>query len=101
VTGDAVGSIVWIFVPGRGRFALSLIPRGEFRQAGTVRGTSLSFTIDRNTYTVTSASRIVPGRAAFNLYVLHQPGWKPTYDNANVDTVHIGAADRLEYLTGN
>lgn len=99
VTGEARGSIVWIYVPGRGRFALSLVPRGQFRRAGSVRGTSLTFTVDGLTYTVSSASQIAPGQSAFNLYVLHQPRWKPTFENANLDTVHIGAADRLEYLT--
>jgi hypothetical protein len=100
VAGEATGSIVWIYVPNRGRFLLSLMPRGEFRQAGTVRGTSLTFTVDGNTYGATAASTIVPGQAAFNLYVLHQPGWKPDYANANLTTVHIGAADRAEYLLG-
>ena len=96
--GDAQGGVVWVYLPGAGRFLLSLIPRGEFTRAGTVRGTSLTFTAARNTYNITSASRIAPGDAAFNVYVLHQPGWKPDYPNANVDTVHIGAADRAEYL---
>ena len=44
------------------------------------------------------ALSVAPGDAPFNLYVLHQPGWKPTYANANLDTIHIGAADRAEYL---
>jgi hypothetical protein len=47
-----------------------------------------------------SSSRIAPATAAFNLYVLRQPEWKPTYRNANLDTIHIGSADRLEYLVG-
>jgi hypothetical protein len=97
--GEASGSVVWIYVPGDGRFLLSLIPRGEFVRAGSVRGTSLTFTLGE-TYNVTSATRIVPGDGAFNLYVLHQPGWKPDFPNANLDTVHIGAADRAEYLLG-
>jgi hypothetical protein len=50
------------------------------------------------TYDVLSSSRITPATAAFNLYVLRQPEWKPMYKNANLDTVHIGSADRVEYL---
>jgi len=30
--------------------------------------------------------------------VRRQPDWKPSYPKANLDTIHIGAADRLEYL---
>jgi hypothetical protein len=95
---EASGPIIWIYLPGRGRFLLSLTPRNAFRRAGEVRGTVLRFIADGQTYDVLSTSRIAPATAAFNLYVLRQPRWKPTYPNANLDTVHIGAADRLEYL---
>ena len=97
--GDA-GPIVWIYLPGRGRFLLSLAPRNGFRRAGEVRGTSLRFIVDGQTYDVVSSARIAPATAVFNLYVRRQPEWKPTYANANLDTVHIGSADRLEYLVG-
>ena len=98
VAGDVAGAVTWIYVPTRGRFLLSLVPRRDFRRAGSVRGTSLSFTVDGDTVAVTSASRIAPGEAAFNLYVRHQPAWKPSYPNADVDAIHMGAADRAEYL---
>ena len=98
--GSAAGPIIWIYLPGRGRFLLSLTPRSEFRRAGEVRGSTLRFTVEGQTYDVWSSSRIAPATAAFNLYVRRQPEWKPSYPNANLDTVHIGAADRLEYLLG-
>jgi hypothetical protein len=96
--GDVSGGIVWVYVPTAGRFLLSLTPRGQFVRAGTVRGTELTFRVGGNTYTVNSATRIAPADAAFNLYVLHQPGWKPTYEHANVDVAQAGAADKAEYL---
>jgi hypothetical protein len=95
--GDA-GPIIWMYLPGRGRFLLSLSPRSGFRRAGEVRGTSLRFIVDGQTYDVVSSARIAPATAAFNLYVRRQPDWKPTYANANLDTIHVGSADRLEYL---
>ena len=98
--GDAAGTIVWVYAPNAGRFLLSLLPHDQFVRAGSIRGTSLTFTAGGNTYTVTSASRIVPVDAALNLYVLHQPAWKPTYAHADLDTAHIGAADRAEDLVG-
>ena len=97
---EASGGIVWVYVPNAGRFLLSLIPRGRFVRAGTLRGTSLSFTVDGNVYSLSSATRIAPGDGAFNVYVQHQPGWKPTYQHADVATVHLGAADEPEYLIG-
>jgi hypothetical protein len=98
--GGSAGPILWMYLPGRGRFLLSLTPRSGFRRAGEVRGTSLRFIVDGQTYDVVSSSRIAPATAAFNLYLRRQPEWKPTYQNANLDTIHIGSADRLEYLVG-
>ena len=98
--GNAAGPILWMYMPGRGRFLLSLTPRNGFRRAGEVRGSSLRFIVDGQTYDVMSTLRIAPATAAFNLYVRQQRDWKPTYANANLDTVHIGSADRLEYLSG-
>ena len=99
---DVTGTVVWVYVPTRGRYLLSLTPRQQagFVKAGDVRGSSLKFRMDDDLIDILARSRIAPGQAAFNLYVLRQPGWKPTYPNANLDTVHIGAADRAEYLVG-
>jgi hypothetical protein len=95
---DETGSVVWVYVPNRGRFLLSLVPstRFGFRRAGEIRGSSLRFTVGGDTYSVSSSRRIAPGDAAFNLYVLHQPGWRPTYDNADLSMTIVGAADRME-----
>ena len=99
-SAEASGAVVWVYVPNGGRFLLSLIPRRQFARAGTLRGTSLSFNVDGMTYSLSSATRIAPGEGAYNVYVLHQPAWKPTYEHADVNAVLIGAADRAEYLLG-
>jgi hypothetical protein len=98
--GEESGGVVWIYIPTRGRFLLSVIPNPKqgFSRAGEIRGTSLRFTVGGNTYSVSSDAGIAPGIAAYNLYVLHQPEWRPSYPNANLDVVTIGAADRAEYL---
>ena len=100
--GTLSGAVVWIYVPNRGRFLLSLIPHPNlgFRRAGEVRGSSLRFTAGSDTFTIASGGRVAPGQSAFNLYVLHQPTWRPTYANANLDAFTIGSADRAEYLVG-
>ena len=98
--GDASGGILWVYVPNAGRFLLSLVPRRGFVRAGSVRGTSMTFQMDGNTYSINSATRIAPGDSAFNLYVLRQPAWKPTFAHADLDAIHLGAADRAEYLVG-
>ena len=100
--GDETGRVVWIYIPNRGRFQFSLVPlpRLGFKLAGETRGSSLRFTLGGDTFTITAARRIAPGTSAFNVYVLHQPAWRPTYANANVDAMVMGSADRAEYLAG-
>jgi hypothetical protein len=97
--GDELGSVVWIYLPNRGRFLFSLVPNAGhgFRRAGEIRGSSLRFTIGADVYSVNSASPIAPGESAYNLYVLHQPEWRPSYAHANVEAAITGAAERVEY----
>ena len=82
---EPIGPAIWLYAPGKGRFVLSLTPRAGFQKAGEVRGTSLSFKVGSDTFTVSSAVRIAPGDAPFNLYVLHEPAWRPV-----VDTFQVG-----------
>jgi hypothetical protein len=97
---EAAGVFVWIYVPGHGRFILSLLPHPGFSKTGEVRGSSLSFKDGTDTYSISAASRIAPGQAAFNLYVSHQPEWKPNYAFADVSKFNMGAEDRIESLIG-
>ena len=98
---DEVGGVfVWIYVSGHGRFIMSLLPQPGFSKAGEVRGTSLSFKHGSDTYSINAAAKIAPGQAAFNLYVLHQPDWKPAYPFADLSAFNMGAEDRLESLAG-
>jgi hypothetical protein len=98
--GEVTGATVWIYVANRGRFILSLAPNRAlgFRKAGEVRGSSLTFTIGSETFTINTANTIVPGETPFNLYVLQDRAWKPTYAFADLSAFTMGAADRAEWL---
>ena len=54
------GAVVWLYVANRGRYFLSLMPHPDlgFRKAGEVRGSSLGFTIGKDTFTLSAAGRI-------------------------------------------
>ena len=94
------GGIVWIYTEKHGRFLLSLIPHPELglRRAGEVRGTSLSFAIGSDTFNLSAGARIAPGQAAYSLYVLHEPEWKPSYPHADTSVFNMGVLDRSETL---
>lgn len=100
ITGEVTGAAVWIYVPNRGRFILSLAPNQAlgFRKAGEVRGSVLSFTLGADSFSIDCASPIAPGELPFNLYVLQDRSWKPTYPFADLSAFTMGAADRAEWL---
>src|ERR1043165_6059431 len=74
------GTLVWIYVPGHGRYVLSLAPRTElgFVKAGEVRGNVVSFTASQDQLRLELMSPAVIGETAYVLYVLHDAEWAPT-----------------------
>lgn len=87
---DVTGAVVWVYIPTRGRYLLSLTPRSGFSKAGDVRGSTMRFAVDGETISIVSRDRIAPGGAAFNLYVRREPKWVPSYPHANRDVLTIG-----------
>ena len=94
------GPVIWFYAGKRGRFILSLLPRRElgFRKAGEVRGSSLTFKVGNDTFSLVSGELIASRQGVFNLYILHQPSWRPTYEHADLDAFIMDAADRPEWL---
>jgi len=95
--GGVSGALAWFYLADRGRYILSLVPRSHlgFQKAGEVRGTSLVFTLDGDTFRLESAARIAPGYAPYNLYVLHDPAWRPKTPG---ESFLVGSADTAESL---
>ena len=77
------GASPWFYVPMHGRFILPLIPHADFRKIGEVRGNTLTFTIGDDTFILVSEDRIAQGSGPFNLYVQHDPGWRPPYSDTS------------------
>ena len=75
--GDESGNVVWLAIPGKGRFMLSVAPiRGEgFRVAGTVRDRDVRFESGSDRYIVRLAAPMVPGDGEWNLYVRSEPSY--------------------------
>jgi hypothetical protein len=73
------GTLLWIYVPGHGRYLLSLHPPDlAFESAGEVGGNSLTFTsADGNVFCIDTIERIAAGSATYILYVLSDLGWEP------------------------
>jgi hypothetical protein len=96
--GGVGGPVVWLAVDGRGRFILSLLPNEKlgFRRGGVVSRDGLLIRVAGEEIRVNCSREIAPGEGAFNLYVLHEPDWRPRDSAAG----HMGSADKPEYIIG-
>jgi hypothetical protein len=67
--------LVWLSVPGRGRFLLSLVPYSGylFQKAGVVKGFELSFSWNGDKYELRVPQAITESSGNWNLYVLAAP----------------------------
>lgn len=73
------GKLVWLAIPGRGRFLLSLAPHTgySFQKAGVVSGFGLSFSWNGDRYELISKKQITESSGNWNLYVLAAPSASP------------------------
>jgi len=99
VGGGIAGPALWLYLPSRGRFVMSLVPNAKlgFRRAGEVADGLLTFAAGQDRFVIRSADRIAPAGGRFNLYVRHDPGWRPKNDAARAPFL-VGSADRPESL---
>jgi hypothetical protein len=88
----------WIYLPGRGRFILSLLPLLDagFSLAGESRGSVIRLKAGQDTVELQSLIEVAaPGSFAYNLYVRAEPGWIPT-SRSERDQPLMGTADLAE-----
>ena len=91
------GAVLWVYVPGHGRYILSLQAHTDlgFESAGEVAGSSLMFTAaDGSVLRIDCAERIASGSGTYLVHVLPDPSWIPA-DAQDRGRVMIGAAPWL------
>jgi hypothetical protein len=96
-TGGTSGQVIWLYLPGHGRFTISLFPNEKrgFARNGTVSGATFSFRDGADEYRVACSGSVAPGSGRYNLYVRHEPRWYPGAQ----ETFLIGSNDRNSELT--
>jgi hypothetical protein len=97
--GGMSGNVVWMYLAGHGRFVLSLFPDEKlgFQRNGVVAAKTLTFREGSTEIRVECRSAIAPGSERYNLYVLHEPGWRAY---RSTEPFEFGAADKAEYVVG-
>ena len=87
------GPVLWVYVPGFGRYVLSLQAREEagFESAGEAAGNSLTFTAGGNIFRIDATERIAAGSGTYTIHMLPDLDWMPA-DPLDRARVTIGTA---------
>ena len=80
-TAACTGSLLWVYIPGNGRFIFSLVPREgyDFKKVGIVRENLIEFVDNNQLYEWLSSVPILPNGGTWNLWVLHDPSYTPLF----------------------
>src|SRR5574338_353873 len=78
------GALLWFYVPERGRFIFSLVPRDgyDFEKVAVLDGNRIVFTSDGERYEWVSSTSILPYGGTWNLWVLHDTNYTPLFGPA-------------------
>ena len=75
------GALLWLYVPERGRFIFSLVPREgyDFAKIAVLDENKIEFTVNGERYEWVSGASILPNGGTWNLWVLHDTGYTPLF----------------------
>ena len=94
------GSLLWFYVPDRGRFIFSLVPREgySFQKVGVLDGNKIEFIADGEHYEWISGADILSNGGSWNLWVLHDVNYTPLFgsDKPPMQEKKSGGLSKLE-----
>jgi hypothetical protein len=75
------GALLWLYVPERGRFIFSLVPREgyDFAKIAVLDENKIEFTVNGERYEWVSSASILPNGGTWNLWVLHDTEYTPLF----------------------
>ena len=77
----ASGALLWFYIPDRGRFILSLVPREgyQFEKIAVLDENRIAFTVNGELYEWLSSAPILPSGGSWYLWVLHDTDYTPFF----------------------
>ena len=100
--GIIEGSIIYLYIPEKGRFVFSLFPRNRFnfQKDAAIENNKINFQSNGERFELISAAPIVSSGGNWSLWLLNDPNYKPdlTFSTASADYLQYGASNEPEYL---
>jgi hypothetical protein len=103
--GGMSGAVIWIYIPGKGRFIMSPFeqPGYNFQKTGIIDNKQIIFDYDGDKYKFTSKDFILNYGGKWNLWVMLDTDYKPTKEQVGitmttVEGLKFGSADSAKYL---
>jgi hypothetical protein len=91
------GNVSWIYIRGKGRFIFSIKPITgyDFQKIGAVKNNQVTFEHNGESYKFICKSPVVGHGGNWNLWVMHDPSYRPNYDVSEEDPFTFGAAGSI------
>ena len=89
------GGVIWLALPGLGRYLLSLAPHAGFEKAGVIRDNVIALNDGPHHYELRLANPIASSDNAWNLYVLHDPRFRPRDTLSDAVICGLGRLENL------
>jgi hypothetical protein len=92
---DCRGALLWFYLPGQGRFIVSLAPRAgyDFRKVGMIEENTIAFTWDGARYEWISSEPIIGSGGVWNLWVLHDASYTPFLEEERRNVEEAGKTE--------
>ena len=96
------GSLLWLYIPQRGRFIFSLVPRAgySFERVGVLDDNRIEFMVDGERYDWLSGSPILPNGGTWNLWVLRDTLYTPLFSSDKPIPTPPGMLQKLSQVVG-
>jgi GWxTD domain-containing protein len=101
-SGVIEGSVIFLYIPGKGRFIFSIFPRDDFnfRKDAALENNKIIFQSNNERYEIVSEAPIISSGGDWNLWILNDPNYKPdlTFGSVSADHLQYGASNQVDYL---
>ncbi len=100
VNASASGSVVWVYIHGKGRFIFSFMPQTthNFQKLGIIEDNKIFFDFDGSSYRLTNGSPVLGSGGKWNLWVTLDTDYKPDFEVSPTNSFQLGSGSSVEGL---